>query len=71
MLVESTHRDIHGPNRMRGAGDLYTWEFIGTFAEADIEVLGITVHPIEHGRLPRDTGFPYTQVLSFKLMEDE
>ena len=71
LLVESTHRDIHGPNRMRGGGDLYTWESVGTFKEADLEVMEITVHPIEHGRLPRDTGFPYTQVLTLKLMEDD
>jgi hypothetical protein len=72
VLVEHGHRDIHGPRRPRGGSyNLYTWESVGTFEEADLEVIAVRVHTIEHGRLPRDTGFPYTQVIRLKLMEDE
>ncbi len=69
VLVQYNDRDIHGPNAPKGEFSTYTWEDVGTFRDADAEVLQITVHPREHGRLPRDTAYPYERVTYLKLME--
>ena len=71
VLVEYLSRDIHGPNRIQGRASVYNWEVVGTFLKADRRVIAVRVHPIEHGRLPRDTGFPYYRVGQLKLMESE
>ncbi len=71
VLVMSHEREVHGPNAPTGSFSAYTWEDVGTLRGADYEQLEVSVHPKEHGRLPRDTGFPYTRVAHLKLMEDE
>ena len=49
---------------------MYTWEHTGTFLEANAEVLAVAIDPIEHGRLPRETGFGWEQVAQMKLVEE-
>jgi hypothetical protein len=71
VLVEYGHREIHGPNRARGSFTLYHWENIGRFLGADSTALQVSVHPIEHGTLPRATHYPFTRVTRLKLMENE
>ncbi len=71
VLIEHCHRDIHGPNRMSGSGSLYFWEDVGTFRGADSEVFQVSIDPIEHGNLPRDTGFLLTQTMQLKLTENQ
>lgn len=46
-------------------------DYVGTFQGADDEILQVAVDPLEHGMLPRDTGFPYGHVDQLKLMEGE
>jgi hypothetical protein len=63
--------DIHSP-QMRGETFSHQeWEAAGTFQGADSKILKVAVYPLEHGHLPRNTGFPYDQVVRMKLVEDE
>ncbi len=72
MLLRYHDQDIHEAKRTaRGPFSSQYHEYVGTFQGADSEMLQVAVHPIEHGRLPRDTGFPYGHVDNLKLMEDK
>lgn len=71
VLVEYHDRDIHGPNVPTGSFSSRQYEDVGTLRGADSRVLQVSVHPKEHGRLPRNTGYPWAQITHVKLMEDQ
>lgn len=71
VLVQHEYGITSSPEHGRGAYSAYISEHAGTFQGADSNVLQVRLDPIEHGRLPRNAGFPWQSAVEIKLIEDE
>ena len=67
--IEYADKNIHELEERGGSFSVHEDEYVGTFEGVDTEILNLALDPIEHGKLPRKTGFPWEQVIQMKLVE--
>lgn len=67
--IEYADKNIHELEERGGSFSVHEDEYVGTFEGVDTEILKLALAPIEHGKLPRKTDFPWEQVIQMKLVE--
>jgi hypothetical protein len=71
LLVKYYEQNVQQLRQGSGAFSTTAHEYVGTFLGATVEGLEVVIDQLEHGRLPRNTLFPWGRVTQTKLMENE